>query len=285
MHCSEIWGGNQATQKRFATPGLDVYVWSNPHEYKGSNPETTDSATAGGGDVYYVTSCASGRITRLLLADVSGHGQEASEFAIGLRELLRGNVNKIRQEEFIEAMNREFGVLSDENRFATAAVATFFEPRKSLTIGLAGHPYPLYFNCEKQAWIHLESKNLDGVKLGNLPLGVHQETNYSGRRLSLDIDDMFLLYSDAFSEATDEQGEVIGIDGLTGILNKQTEHTPEHLIPFLIEELKSINPDNLADDDATLILGHSQPNKVRMVDNLLAPIRLVQKPKDNTRIG
>src|SRR6187402_1776010 len=68
MQCMEVWGGNQAFDSSLALPGLDAWVYSRPY-----------GQSAIGGDVYYVSSCATGRIMRLLLADVSGHGAVVSE--------------------------------------------------------------------------------------------------------------------------------------------------------------------------------------------------------------
>src|SRR5205085_11389593 len=74
MQCMEVWGGNAQTNNGVSMLGLDAWVYSKPYE----------SAEAGG-DVYYVSSCATGRITRLLVADVSGHGNAVSETAGVLR--------------------------------------------------------------------------------------------------------------------------------------------------------------------------------------------------------
>ena len=63
MQCMEVWGGSQVTSSGVELAGLDVWVYSKPF-----------GEAQRGGDVYYVSSCASGRISRLLLADVSGHG-------------------------------------------------------------------------------------------------------------------------------------------------------------------------------------------------------------------
>jgi phosphoserine phosphatase RsbU/P len=41
MQCMEIWGGNQRVEKYFHRPGLDVWLYSLPHEN-----------VASGGDVY-----------------------------------------------------------------------------------------------------------------------------------------------------------------------------------------------------------------------------------------
>ena len=117
MQCMEVWGGNVRVSKHFEMPGLDVWVSSQP---KGDAPA--------GGDVHYLSSCASGRITRVLLADVSGHGEHAAGTAAGLRDLMRRNINVIRQQRFMTAMNRQFTAVSAEGRFATAVVSSFFAP-------------------------------------------------------------------------------------------------------------------------------------------------------------
>ena len=115
MGCMEIWGGNRAIEKSFEAPGLDIYVHSQPFQ----NAER-------GGDIYYLTSCASGRVSRFLLADVSGHGDAAAGLAKSLRDLLRQNVNRISQDQFVAGMNREFRGIGGRRRFSqTAVVATF----------------------------------------------------------------------------------------------------------------------------------------------------------------
>src|SRR6185369_3039638 len=96
MNCLEVWGGNRGVEKHFHMPGLDVWLHSCP----------VDNA-ANGGDVYYLSSCASGRISRLLVADVSGHGSPVSKLALRLRDLMRRHINRISQASFVEGMNEE----------------------------------------------------------------------------------------------------------------------------------------------------------------------------------
>lgn len=273
MTCMEIWGGNRAIDKSFEAPGLDIYVHSAPYK---------DSKT-GGGDIYYLTSCASGRISRFLLADVSGHGKAVANIAVALRDLLRENVNRISQAQFVTEMNREFGELVDESGFATAVVATFFEPKKSLAISVAGHPYPIYYRASSQNWVHLDpAEQDDGPE--NLPLGVREDSSYPGRTVTTERGDMFLIYSDAFIESVNDEDNLIGIDGLLEILNATDRPEPENIIPFLWNKIGEMAADNLLDDDATLILGHFTSTKVRLRDNLMTPIRLLGDVGDNTRL-
>ncbi len=273
MQCMEIVGGNRSTNDRFEAPGLDVYVHSSAYG-TGQN----------GGDIYYLTSCASGRITRLLLADVSGHGDTASKLAISLRDLMRANVNRISQERFVEGMNREFGKVADETGFATAAVVTFFQPRKTVSIGLAGHPYPLYYHAAKQEWVILHPQASRGPRLANLPLGVTDKSRYPGQTLNVQPGDMFLLYSDAFSEAIRRDGGTIGTQGIVDILSQLRQPDAAQIIPHLYQSIREESISNLTHDDATLILGHVNPSKTRLVDNLMAPFRLLRQVRDKSGV-
>ena len=94
MQCMEVWGGNQSTDSGVVMAGLDAWVYSKP--FGGSD---------GGGDVYYVSACATGRILRLMIADVSGHGQTVDAVAGQLRGLMRQHVNQIDQTQFVRSMN------------------------------------------------------------------------------------------------------------------------------------------------------------------------------------
>lgn len=277
MTCMEIWGGNRAVDKSFAAPGLDIYVHSQPFQ-----------GAKAGGDIYYLTSCASGRISRFLLADVSGHGDQAADFAKDLRDLLRKNVNIISQQNFVSAMNQKITSLGVQSNFATAVAATFFEPTRTLDFSVAGHPYPLYFRAKNRRWVYLDpasavDSSLNNPDFENMPLGVVDDSEYPGRKVKTEPGDMFLLYSDAFIESLkDNVNQVsLGIQGVVDLLNT-SESDPSEVIPFLRKNVAALADGNLDDDDATLILGRFTNTKVRMRDNLLAPFRLVRDAKDRT---
>src|SRR5437870_8980393 len=101
LQCMEIWGGNHAVQSSVVLSGLDAWVLSVPHQGHRS-----------GGDIHYFSSCATGRINRLLLADVSGHGDTVSSVARQLRDLMRRFVNHVDQGAFVRSLNREFTAIA-----------------------------------------------------------------------------------------------------------------------------------------------------------------------------
>jgi sigma-B regulation protein RsbU (phosphoserine phosphatase) len=131
MSCMEVWGGSETADAAVNLPGLDAWVYSRPYEQADA-----------GGDVYYVSSCATGRINRLLVADVSGHGDKVRAIAIQLRDLMRRYVNFLDQSKFVLNMNGRFVESSAAGCFATAVVTTFFAPTRTLSVCNAGHPPP-----------------------------------------------------------------------------------------------------------------------------------------------
>lgn len=274
MGCMEIWGGNRAIAKSFEAPGLDIHVHSQPFQ---------DNEV--GGDIYYLTSCASGRISRFLLADVSGHGSAASGLARSLRDLMRQNVNRISQDQFVSGMNREFGTLAEDSGFATAVVATFFEPTQTLDISVAGHPHPFYYRADRKQWFHLDPASSDS-NFENMPLGVVEASIYPRRKVNTKSGDMFLLYTDAFIEsAINNQSDApLGMDGVVELLNESPGLAPSEVIPYMRNRIGAMAPGNLVEDDASLILGHFTKTKVRLKDNLLAPIRLLGGVGDRTKL-
>ena len=63
LACTEVWGGNNIAHELLKLPGLVGLVHSKPAE-----PATS------GGDVYYVSVCDKPVLSRVVLADVAGHG-------------------------------------------------------------------------------------------------------------------------------------------------------------------------------------------------------------------
>src|ERR1700692_3592463 len=168
MQCMEVWGGSQRTTRGVEFGGLDAWVYSKPF----GNAQH-------GGDVYYASSCATGRISRLLLADVSGHGTPVAATAADWRTLMRRFVNRLDQTEFVRLLNQQFTALSREGTFATAIVTTFFAPSRRLTVCNAGHPRPLLYRAAQRKWDFLSHDSEAGqFAPRNLPLGILEMTEY-----------------------------------------------------------------------------------------------------------
>ncbi len=246
-------------------PGLKVWLYSLPH-----------ANARAGGDVYYLSSCASGRITRLLLADVSGH-DKVDATATKLRDIMRKNINRIKQSCFVERMNECFSNVSDlSGAFATAIVCTFFVPTKTLTMSIAGHPLPLISRHGSREWSEMALEAPEPGGLSNLPLGVDDQMHYSDLNLLLKHGDRVLIYSDGLSESLDESGAMLNSRGLCSLAAEVDQSIGRDFLPALMARIEELDQQNLKKDDITAILVEATDTPVPMINNLLAPVRLVQ---------
>lgn len=267
MQCMEVWGGNQPAELGVTMAGLDAWVFSRPYQ-----------DAAGGGDVHYVSSCATGRITRMLLADVSGHGAPVASIAGNLRKLMRRFVNYLDQSRFVREMNQQFGSLSADGTFATAVVTTFFAPTRDLTVSNAGHPAPMLYRKRTDKWSILEQRRPDAPGLSNMPLGIIDETQYEQFGLRLDIGDLVLCYTDSLIEARYPDGNEVGQNGLLALLGRIDTSDPTTIIASLLEKIASLAPGNLTQDDVTALLfrANGLGQKMSLRDKLATPFRLIR---------
>jgi phosphoserine phosphatase RsbU/P len=242
MQCMEVWGGNQASDSGVIMPGLDAWVVSRPFE--------GDDA---GGDIHYVSSCATGRITRILVADVSGHGRKVAAVATILRSLMRRFVNYIDQTRLVRALNVEFAGLSDAGTFATAVVATYWAPTASLAISNAGHPRPLRYRASARRWEAVDAREAAPAgEIANIPLGIAAAA-YDEAKLHLSPNDLLLIYTDSLIESADPAGRQLGERGLIDLVSTLDASRPDALIPALLTAIdtRAGRPPN---DDVTVLL-------------------------------
>lgn len=259
MQCLQVWAGNETADERVVTTGLDVRLTS--EAYNGAS---------GGGDVYYVSSCASGRLTRLLVADVAGHGAAVSDSAQMLRGLMQRNVNHLNQSRFVSEMNREFHDRIDEG-FATAIVATYFLPTRTLTLSNAGHPPPLVYRAATGQWQRLDHELGKRSRQPDFPLGIHDASEYGTVKIRLAHDDEVLFYTDAAIEAG-HNDKLLQMDGLVSLCNELNHADRDAFVDELTLAIKDYAGGDLG-DDVTLL--HFSPNdeRVSLKDNLMSPFR------------
>jgi hypothetical protein len=88
----ETWASNKQTGGLVELPGLTAWVHSVPV-----------GPSHAGGDVHYVSVCPSCIVSRIALADVSGHGQAVEVFGEKLRELMERHLRSLGQIELMRA--------------------------------------------------------------------------------------------------------------------------------------------------------------------------------------
>lgn len=243
LQCMDLWSGNCSVENEASTPGVEIYVFSEP--YRG---EST------GGDVHYVSLCAGGIVTRLILADVSGHGAAVADTSRTLRSLMCRFMNAKRQDRLVRNLNREFTELASSGRFATAIVATYLSHRNRFMICNAGHPRPLWYRRETDTWSYVNEELVDSGEAFNLPLGLDAATAYQQFELNVGEGDLLVLYTDAFTEAHGTNGRLLGEEGLKRLV---TDLPTDHVRTFgrgLLTSLTEFAGNAPAQDDVSLLV-------------------------------
>ncbi len=268
LQCMEIWSGNEARRDTLSAPGLDVWVDTQP--YRGE---------ASGGDIHYFSMCGSGRVTRLAVADVSGHGLRVNQMAQSLRKLMRKYINMLDQTRFAKALNKEFGDLAESGRFATVLLTTYFAPTDHLILCNAGHPRPLWYTADTRSWsaIDPDHPRVDDLSetrirynltpVTNLPLGIIDPTEYHQFAVKLGHGDIILIYTDAMIEARNARGDELGEEGLLRMASALNVAQPQQLTDALLEKVSAWRGGRPAEDDQTLVVMHhnaSDPPKMTL---------------------
>lgn len=253
LQCAEVWGGIDPVDRGVVMVGLDAWVYAEP----------TDAAEAGG-DIHYLTSCATGRITRMMVADVAGHGAGVAPIARNLRTLVRRFMNYVDQSALVEGLNQEFAELTKDGRFATAIIGTYWAPTGMLDLTCAGHPPPLMYSAKTGKWSLLQTQTEQ--QSGDIPLGIFEGSSYAVIKTPLRAGDLVMLYSDALIEAKGPNGALLTLAGLVDVVNSVPQDKAGDL-PRLI--LKSIRGRGFEiDDDVTMLL--VRPNSLEAKVSLTA---------------
>ncbi|MEX2515579.1 MAG: PP2C family protein-serine/threonine phosphatase [Gammaproteobacteria bacterium] len=249
--CMEIWGGNARAKRAIGITGFDVWVSSNPYQ---NMPD--------GGDIYYISSCGAGKISRFSLADISGHGTSASYFAKCLRKLMRKYINTTDQTRFAQKLNDDFSVFARKGMFATALLTAYDAETDKLKICNAGHPKPLLYRKQNNTWWILDEALEDcSGQVINIPLGINGETNYLQYEISLMPGDIMVMYTDAAMEVLDKTGSPLGETGLLALVEDIPKDDPQHFGEALHARL--FYKQSPGDDVTLIVLFHNASNPPR----------------------
>lgn len=243
LQCMDIWSGNQAVESDVSTPVFDIAVYSRPHH-----------GDITGGDVHYVSLCAGGVVTRLIVADVAGHGAAVASTSQTLRALMRRFMNSKSQTGLVKALNREFTALTKAGRFATAIIATYLRTSDRLTICNAGHPRPLWYQQQTRKWTFISGDLVEEGHAANLPLGIDSSMAYQQLSLKLQDGDLLVFYTDALTEARGTDDQLLGEKGLLRFAQETPTGQSRDFSRGLLERVREYTGNRPADDDVTILV-------------------------------
>jgi len=205
LDCTEVWGGNNVADKLVKLPGLVGLIHSKPVE-----PATS------GGDLYYVSACDKRLLSRVVLADVAGHGEAVGGISTRLRTLVKKYINTFDQSALMREINEAFYKQNEDlAQYATAVVLSHDCRTGELIFASAGHPPTLWYHASQKEWGWLHERTTDSVEtFEGLPLGLVPETEYEQTRVRLAEGDLLILYTDGITEGANKTDQELGFEGL-----------------------------------------------------------------------
>jgi serine phosphatase RsbU (regulator of sigma subunit) len=211
----------------FALPGLRVAV----------RYVTAEQVAYVGGDWYHARELPDGSVL-LAVGDVVGHGVPAAATMAELRNALAGAAVVTGEPELVLAALNELLVTKTDGSLATAVVCRYEPGSRTLTWAQAGHLAPL---------LSRDGTAEPLVRPAGLMLGVVDGAEYASEVVSLQPDDLLLLFTDGMVE--DRRADVLtGISRLGSTLQRLRAGTGDDLTS-LLAGLRRANP---ADDACAL---------------------------------
>lgn len=207
LGCNEIWGGTGKVARTVALSGLVAWVYSSPLE--------ADS----GGDLHYLSVCDYGIfsrvLSRVLLADVMGHGQGVSVLAEQVHGMMRQHINTWDQSDLMKELNQSFRDGIPGVQFATLVILGYNSTNGQMAFTNAGHPPPLWYRGAHDEWSWLDDTSASSNDTpADLPVGLIPGTHYRQRVVTFAPSDKLVLYTDGITDAENSSGEQLGRDRL-----------------------------------------------------------------------
>ncbi len=250
--CGEVRGGNATAHGLVELPGLRGVIYSRP------------CLGASGGDIHYLSVCGSGLMSRVCLADVAGHGETVAAIGRELHAHLRESVDVVDERKVFARLNTRLDRRALSS-MTTAVLATYYPPRRRLTVAYAGHPLGWLYRAALRRWEALAlpvPPPAHRPAFVDLPLGVRLPATYTRHRFAVAPGDRMLLITDGVLETTSRDDAPFDTHGVEALLNldlgfeagsaEPCEGLATRLVTALHEHAET---DHLVHDDVTFFLG------------------------------
>jgi serine phosphatase RsbU (regulator of sigma subunit) len=208
--------------------------------------------------------CDHDLISRVALADVSGHGRVVSAMTETLQRLMRDNIDVWDESDFMRGLNGAFA-LSGQNKYATAIVLSFHRITGRLAFSNAGHLPPLWYHARYKTWGWL--KENDDCRANNgsgLPIGLIPGTDYCQTAVKFEPSDLLVLYTDGITEAENDSDQSLDREQLLKWAREAPIGSPEALGRALVQRLESFQGRCRRDDETLIVLQREKESVVRL---------------------
>jgi len=208
--CVELLGGNELRTDAVVLPGLELLLIARP------------AGSPAGGDLYCLHSCGGHTLAKIVLLDISGHGQRSALVAHAIHPLLHRFSRETEPGRFLDLVNRQFAEFSPHGFLATSLCAVYDSRRGELRYANGGQPRILIWQATNRHWTTLMPAQQSDC---GLPLGVTATACYEEESVLLHPGDMLLVFSDGVIETRNAAGEFLGPGGVERLAQDCTDET------------------------------------------------------------
>jgi CHASE2 domain-containing sensor protein len=197
-----------------------------------------------GGDLYDFVDYKDGTLG-IMVGDVSGKGVPAALFmAKAVSEFRIFSKDKRDPATILLDLNKQLLETSKTNLFVTMCHVCIDTATRSVTYASGGH-LPLVL-ARGEAIELLEAK--EGMALGLF------ESEFSDEKLSLERDDVVVLYTDGVTEAINLKGEEYGTERLTAVVKKNKNLPCKEIVDLVYKDITHFTGKAPQHDDITVIV-------------------------------
>lgn len=182
----------------------------------------------------------------IVIADVSGKGVPAALLMAFLRASLRAATHIGYSPHIsMSKVNYLLWESIERNQFVTAFYGVLDATNRTLAYSNAGHNPPILMEVDGS--VHFETR-------GGVPLGMFRDSRYYEYYATIDPGQIFLLYTDGVTEATDLAGEEYGRDRLVDAVRRSRNLPAREMIDYLHRDLMQWTDGRNAPDDVTFFI-------------------------------
>ncbi len=199
------------------------------------------------GDFYDYFDLPDGRIG-FTIGDVAGKGLDAAFLMVRCASLLRwAGKDALSPSVWMARVNEEMCETLGNGAFI-CAVAGYFDPRSRQVVWAnAGFPPLIQLHAESAS----QSFRAEGP-----PLGIVSAMTFPEQRTVLEADDSLFLFSDGATDARNESGALLGVDGMRQLIEKHSGWRAETRLRRIVGELRRMR---LQDDTTLMLIGGNRP--------------------------
>lgn len=185
----------------------------------------------------------------LVIADVSGHGVQAGMVTTAAKASLHTllSLGVTTPAGLLAGMNKAILQTARQSLLMTCLIACIDTRAETLTIANAGHNFPFLLGRGKEPELFETA--------AGFPLGFETDSTYAESSLPFGGGDALFLYTDGIVECTDPQGDELGYERLTALLEEGARpQAPEHLHAALMTAARRFTGSAVFEDDVTTLL-------------------------------